>query len=146
LFVYFAEDAMRSRQNDAFQQLIRARAFIDQHADLPLDLEQIARQASFSRYHFLRLFRSTFDQTPHQYLTQRRIERAKSLLAAGELSITEVCFAVGFQSLGSFSALFHRCAGYPPTEFRARAFRGMYLPRRFVPACFLRMLNTVASA
>ena len=111
---------------------------------------------SFSNFHFqfsiqsqksqLRLFRSTFDQTPHQYLVQRRIERAKALLAAGDLSITEVCFAVGFQSLGSFSALFHRCAGYPPKEYRARVFGSIYLPRRFVPACFLTMLGSVAPA
>jgi AraC-like DNA-binding protein len=132
---------MSSRQNNSYRQLVRARAFMDTFYDLPLDLEQIASQASFSRYHFLRLFRDTFDQTPHQYLVKRRIERAKSLLAAGELSITEVCFAVGFRSLGSFSALFHRCAGYPPKEYRTRVFRGMYLPRRFVPACFLRIAS-----
>jgi AraC-like DNA-binding protein len=132
---------MSSCQDDTYQRLIRARAFIDDCYDLPLDLEQIASQASFSRYHFLRLFRNTFDQTPHQYLVQRRIERAKLLLAAGDLNITQICFAVGFQSLGSFSALFHRCAGYAPKEYRARLFRGMFLPRRFVPACFLRMLD-----
>ena len=137
---------MCSRQNDTYLQLLRARAFIDECYDLPLDLERIASQANFSRYHFLRLFRSTFDQTPHQYLVQRRIERAKALLAAGDLSITEVCFAVGFQSLGSFSALFHRCAGYPPKAHRARVFQGIYLPRRFVPACFLRMLTIGARA
>jgi AraC-like DNA-binding protein len=137
---------MCSRQNDAYQQLIRARAFIDECYDLPLDLDRIASHANFSRYHFLRLFRNTFDQTPHQYLVQRRIERAKALLSDGDLSITEICFAVGFQSLGSFSALFHRCAGYPPKEYRARAFRGFYLPRRFVPACFLRMLKIVVPA
>jgi len=82
----------------------------------------------------------------HQYLVQRRIERAKLLLAAGDLNITEVCYAVGFQSLGSFSALFHRCAGYAPKEYRARLFRGMLLPRRFVPACFLRMLDIAVPA
>jgi AraC-like DNA-binding protein len=136
---------MCSRQNDSYQRLIRARAFIDEHSDLPLDLERIARQASFSRYHFLRLFRDTFDQTPHQYLIQRRVERAKALLAANELSITEVCFAVGFQSLGSFSTLFHRCAGQPPKEYRARVFQGFYLPRCFVPACFLQMLKVVSA-
>ena len=124
-------------QDDTYRHLIRARAFIDEYYALPLDLEQIAGQAGISRYHFLRLFRSTFSQTPHQYLVQRRIERAKLLLAAGDLSITEVCFAVGFQSLGSFSALFHRCAGYPPTVYRTRVFRGMYLPRRFCAHLFL---------
>lgn len=137
---------MPTRQNDTYQQLVRARAFIDAHSDLPLDLEQIARHASFSRYHFLRLFRDTFAQTPHQYLVQRRIERAKSLLAEGELSITEVCFAVGFQSLGSFSALFHRCAGAPPSAYRARIYRGLYLPRRYVPTCFFRGPGRVLAA
>jgi AraC-like DNA-binding protein len=137
---------MCSRQNDTYQRLLRARAFIDESYDLPLDLKQIASQASFSRYHFLRLFHSAFDQTPHQYLVQRRIARAKALLAAGDLSITEVCFAVGFQSLSSFCALFHCCAGYPPKQHRARMFRGVYLPRRFVPACFLMMLGGVAPA
>ena len=136
---------MCPRQNDSYERLIHARTFINECYDLPLDLEQIASQASFSRYHFLRLFRNAFDQTPHQYLIQLRIERAKTLLAAGDLSITEVCFAVGFQSLGSFSALFHRCVGYPPKQHRARMFRGMYLPRRFVPACFLMLLRRAAS-
>ncbi len=129
---------MPLQQNDTYQQLIRARAFIDENYHLPLELEQIARQASFSRYHFLRLFRTTFAQTPHQYLVQRRISQAKSLLAAGDLSITEVCLAVGFQSLGSFSTLFHRCAGYPPTTYRTRMVRGIHLPRRFAPTCFFR--------
>jgi transcriptional regulator GlxA family with amidase domain len=137
---------MCPRQNGTYQRLMRARALMDESYAMPLDLEQLAGAASFSRYHFLRLFRSTFDQTPHQYLVQRRIERAKALLAVGDLSITEVCLAVGFQSLGSFSALFHRCAGYPPKQHRPRMFRGSYLPRHFVPACFLRVLGSVASA
>jgi AraC-like DNA-binding protein len=137
---------MCSLQNDSYQRLIRARAFIDECYDLPLDLEQIAGQASFSRYHFLRLFRNAFDQTPHQYLIQRRIAKAKDLLTSSELSVTEVCFAVGFESLGSFSALFRRVVGQPPRVYRARMFRGIYLPRRFVPACFLRMLGIVAPA
>ncbi len=132
---------MCARPNQTYQQLLRARDFIDEYADQPLDLRQIAREASFSRYHFLRLFRATFDQTPHQYLMQRRIERAKTLLGMGELSVTEVCFAVGFQSPGSFSSLFRRCAGYAPKEYRARIFRGIYLPQRFVPACFMRMFQ-----
>jgi AraC-like DNA-binding protein len=135
---------MPSRQDDTYQQLMRARRFIDECYDLPLDLAQIAHQASFSRYHFLRLFRTTFNQTPHQYLVERRMERAKALLVRGELSVTEVCFAVGFQSVGSFSTLFRRYAGYPPKYYRARMFRGIYVPRRFVPACFLRKLNIQA--
>ncbi|MEM8531963.1 MAG: AraC family transcriptional regulator [Chloroflexota bacterium] len=135
---------MSSHRNDTYQQLLRARHFMREHYASSLDLDQIARQASFSRYHFLRLFRETFHQTPHQYLVQRRIECAKTLLATGDLSITEVCFEVGFQSLGSFSTLFHRCTGYPPKAYRARVFQGIDLERRFVPTCFFRGWQTAA--
>ena len=93
---------MCSHQDETYQRLIRAGALIDECYDMPLDLEQIAGAASFSRYHFIRLFRGAFDQTPHQHLIQQRIERAKALLAAGDLSVTEVCFAVGFQSRVAF--------------------------------------------
>ncbi|HEX5690763.1 MAG TPA: AraC family transcriptional regulator [Roseiflexaceae bacterium] len=123
------------------QRLERARALIDACYDQPLDLEQLAREASFSRYHFLRLFRQAFDQTPHQYLIERRLAEAKTLLAHGELSVTEVCFAVGFQSLGSFSALFHRAVGHPPRLYRARVLVPGWSPRVFVPTCFLRMFG-----
>jgi AraC-like DNA-binding protein len=123
------------------ERLRRARALIDACYDHPLDLEQIAGAASFSPYHFIRLFRRAFDQTPHQYLTQRRIEQAKLLLAAGELSVTEVCFAVGFQSLGSFSSLFHRSVGHPPKIYRARVQVRGWSPAKFVPMCFLRMFG-----
>jgi AraC-like DNA-binding protein len=132
--------------DDTYQRLSHARAFIDECYDLPLDLRQIAGQASFSRYHFIRLFHSAFDQTPHQYLIQRRIEKAKHLLASSDLSVTEICFAVGFQSLGSFSALFHRSVGHAPRMYRVRLFQGFYLPRRYVPTCFLTMLGVVLPA
>src|SRR5262249_35621933 len=107
----------------------------------PLDLEQIASEASFSPYHLIRLFRQAFDQTPHQYLIQRRIEQAKLLLATGELSVTEVCFEVGFQGLGSFSALFHRSVGQPPKIYRARLLVRGWSPASLVPMCFLRMFG-----
>jgi AraC-like DNA-binding protein len=122
-------------------RLNRARAFIDACYDQQLDLERIAGEASFSRYHFIRLFKQAFDATPHQYLMRRRIEQAKTLLAAGELSVTEVCFAVGFQSLGSFSALFHRSVGQPPKLYRARVLVRGWSPHRFIPICFLTMLG-----
>ena len=96
---------------DVQERLRRARRFIDECYDLPLDLNQISRQACLSRFHFLRLFRDTFETTPHQYLIQRRIEKAKELLRLKEMSVTDVCFEVGFESLGSFSALFRRCVG-----------------------------------
>jgi AraC-like DNA-binding protein len=122
-------------------RLNRARTFIDLCYDQPLDLERIAGEASFSRYHFIRLFKQAFDQTPHQYLMRRRIEQAKALLSAGELSVTEVCFAVGFQSLGSFSALFHRSVGQPPKLYRAKLLVRGWSPYRFIPVCFLTMFG-----
>jgi AraC-like DNA-binding protein len=123
------------------RRLALARAFIDEHYDLPIDLEQIAGQASFSPYHFLRLFRGAFDQTPHQYLTKRRIAKAKELLAASDLSVTEVCLAVGFDSLGSFSALFRRHVGHAPSLYRAHVFSGWRPRYAGIPLCFVTMFG-----
>ena len=90
-----------SHSTEVYERLCRARNFIDVCYDLPLNLDEISSKACFSRYHFLRLFRQTFDKTPHQYLVERRIEKAKELLRGAHLSVTDVCFEVGFQSLGS---------------------------------------------
>ena len=123
---------------EVLERLDRARKFIDLCYDLPLDLDEISSHACFSRYHFLRLFRQAFDKTPHQYLTERRIERAKELLSANDLRVTDVCFEVGFQSLGSFSSLFHKSVGQPPLTFREKT-RQTEAAKRKVPGCFLVM-------
>ena len=125
----------QTRNSDIDQRLCRARSFIDECYDLPIDLREISEQACLSRYHFLRLFREAFETTPHQYLIQRRIEKAKELLLTGRLSVTDVCFEVGFESLGSFSALFRRCVGDAPINYREREMTS----RRQVPGCFLFM-------
>ena len=130
---------LKSADADTYRRLSRAREFIDDCYYLPLDLDQISRQACLSRYHFLRLFRQVFDRTPHQYLTERRIQRAKELLASSQLSVTDVCFEVGFESLGSFSTLFHRHVGRPPISYRARVFMFRRSPENNIPACFLIM-------
>ena len=119
------------------ETLQRARDLIDTQLDHPLDLDAMARAAHFSRFHFLRAFRRTFHETPHQYLTRKRIERAKELLADSEYSITEICFAVGFESLGSFSALFHKIVGWSPSIYRARVWEQRRNPRKFIPACYI---------
>ena len=106
---------------ETLERLGRARAFIDHCYDHPLNLDQISEKACFSRYHFLRLFRQAFKKTPHQYLIERRIEKAKELLTADDLRVTDVCFEVGFQSLGSFSSLFHKWVGHAPATYRERA-------------------------
>lgn len=123
---------------EVLKRLSRARDFIDHCYDHPLSLDQISDKACFSRYHFLRLFRQAFNKTPHQYLIERRIEKAKELLTANELRVTDVCFEVGFQSLGSFSSLFHKCVGHAPVTYRERA-RQREQAKRQVPGCFLVM-------
>src|ERR1041384_4865952 len=125
---------------ETLQRLDRARDFIDHCYDHPLSLEQISEKACFSHYHFLRLFRQAFNKTPHQYLIERRIERAKELLGGEELRVTDVCFEVGFQSLGSFSSLFHKWVGHAPATYRERP-RARELAKRQVPGCFLVMYN-----
>ena len=119
---------------ETLERLGRARDFIDHCYDHPISLEQISEKACFSRYHFLRLFRQAFNKTPHQYLIERRIEKAKELLGRDELRVTDVCFEVGFQSLGSFSTHCHRCVGAAPATYRERA-----QAKRQVPGCFLVM-------
>ena len=123
---------------ETLQRLGRARDFIDHCYDHPLSLDQISEKACFSRYHFLRLFRQAFNKTPHQYLIERRIEKAKELLGDDDLRVTDVCFEVGFQSLGSFSTLFRREVGHAPITYREQA-----QAKRHVPGCFLVMHKLV---
>jgi AraC-like DNA-binding protein len=99
----------------------------------PIDLDAIAREAGYSRYHFIRVFRAAYGQTPGQYLSRRRIERAEELLRTADLSVTEICTLVGFSSLGTFSTSFKRHTGLTPSEYRARNVgRGSAL----VPGCY----------
>src|SRR3954470_20344046 len=100
--------------------LRRARDLIDRAYDRPLDVPALARAALMSPGHFSRQFRATYGETPYSYLMTRRIERAKALLRRGDLSVTEVCMAVGCTSLGSFSARFTDLVGETPTAYRAR--------------------------
>jgi AraC-like DNA-binding protein len=124
---------------DIYRRLLRARRFIDQHYSMPLDLDRISAEACLSRYHFLRLFKQAFNRTPHRYLTERRIQRAKELLAAGNLTVTDICFEVGFESLGSFSSLFHKYVGRTPIDYRSRMNDCKRVPEKQVPGCFIAM-------
>jgi AraC-like DNA-binding protein len=126
---------------DSFQRLLRARDAIHARYAEALRVEDLAHEAALSPFHFLRMFRAAFGATPHQYLTRIRIEAAKRLLLA-DAPVTDVCFEVGFQSLGSFSALFARRAGAPPTAFRRRVHHFAFGPQRvYVPHCFLQAFS-----
>jgi AraC-like DNA-binding protein len=100
--------------------LRRARDMMDREYAGPLDVAALARVALMSTAHFARQFREAYGETPYSYLMTRRIERAKALLRRGDLSVTEVCMAVGCSSLGSFSARFTQLVGETPTAYRAR--------------------------
>ncbi|MEV4612473.1 helix-turn-helix transcriptional regulator [Kitasatospora sp. NPDC049258] len=101
-------------------RLRQARDRIDRDYAEPLDVPALARVALMSSGHFSRSFRAAFGETPYSYLMTRRIERAKALLRRGDLSVTEVCMAVGCTSLGSFSSRFTELVGESPSAYRAR--------------------------
>jgi AraC-like DNA-binding protein len=116
--------------------LRRARDLADRHYADPLDLDGLAKSAGVSKYHFLRCFAATYGKTPAVYLTERRIERAQDLLRATNLTVTEVCFLVGYSSLGSFSSKFRQLVGVSPSEYQARyAERGT----PHIPGCYIFM-------
>ncbi|HTX83613.1 MAG TPA: AraC family transcriptional regulator [Streptosporangiaceae bacterium] len=118
-------------------RLRSARDLIDRDFARPLDLPALARRAGYSRYHFIRAFRAAYGATPGDYLSRRRVERACELLRTANLTVTEVCFVVGFSSLGSFSSRFSELAGCSPSEYqsRARAHGGPPL----IPGCMVLM-------
>jgi AraC-like DNA-binding protein len=99
-------------------RLRRVRDRIDREYAQPLDVEALARDAHMSAGHFSRQFRLAYGESPYGYLMTRRIERAMALLRRGDLSVTEVCFAVGCSSLGTFSTRFTELVGVPPSVYR----------------------------
>jgi len=118
-------------------RLRQARDLIDGGYAGRLDLRASAREAGYSPFHFARSFREAYGATPGQYLTRRRVERARDLLRSANLTVTEVCYAVGFASLGSFSARFKQQVGVPPSVYRDEAVRRGGPPP--VPGCFVLM-------
>ena len=110
---------------------------MDREYGRPLDVPALARAAHMSPSHFSRRFRAAYGETPYSYLMTRRIERAKALLRRGDMTITEVCLAVGCTSLGSFSSRFTELVGEAPSTYRARAHEGAAA----VPPCYAKLLS-----
>jgi len=128
--------------DDTFRRLCRGRDLLAAKYQFRVQLDQAAGEACFSEFHFHRLFRSAFGETPHDFLTRLRMDRAKQMLATGR-SVTEVCFEIGYGSLGSFSSKFRAQFGRSPLEYQRevrRAF-GYSAPWRvlMVPGCFLQV-------
>lgn len=133
--------APRLLHDDTFRRLCRARDLLTAEYQSPISLQEAAREACLSPFHFHRLFRATFGETPHDFLTAMRMERARRLLASGEMTVTEVCFEIGYSSLGSFSSKFQSLVGRAPSEYQREARRvfGFQKPWNIilVPVCYL---------
>jgi AraC-like DNA-binding protein len=127
-----------------YRRIVDSKLFIDNNYLDNIDIGNIAGEACFSKFHFLRLFKQTYNMTPHQYLTSLRIEKAKELLR-NNLSATETCYAVGFESLSSFHKLFKRHVKLAPSAYAARSrdLRTNILarPLNFVPMCFIEYMG-----
>ena len=120
--------------------LRRARDHLDRHFAAGADLDELASIARMSKYHFLRSFARVYGTTPAAYLSERRVERAQDLLRNTNLTVTEVCHAVGYASLGSFSARFAEITGEIPSAF-AKRYAELGTPR--IPGCFVFMAGLV---
>jgi len=126
---------------DVYQRIVSAKLFMDENYDQPLDLNMISRHSCISRFHFHRLFTRIYRKTPHRYLTLKRIDNARLLLADNDLTVSEICNNVGFESIGSFSILFKKEIGFAPQFYRNLAYRKKLLakqqPKYFIPHCFI---------
>jgi AraC-like DNA-binding protein len=125
---------------DIYQRIASAKVYIDENYHESISLEEISQRAFLSRFHFHRLFTKIYRLTPHRYLTQKRLDKAKDLLAENK-AVTDVCNEVGFESIGSFSVLFKKEIGFAPTYYRNMAWlkkqKQKQQPKAFIPHCFI---------
>lgn len=133
--------AHRLIHDETFRRLCRARDLLASAYQEPVRLEQAAGEACLSAFHFHRLFASTFGETPHDFVTRLRMERARHLLVSADMTVTDVCFEIGYASLGSFSLKFRSLVGKTPTEFQRESRRSFAYPKPWgnllvVPNCF----------
>lgn len=123
-----------------YQRIVQAKLYIDNNFADKIDLDNISDEAYFSKFHFIRLFKKVYGKTPHQYLTFVRIEKATLLLRTGK-PVSQVCYAVGFESLSSFGSLFKRIVGSTPSVFleeqQQMKIQILKTPLKFVPGCFI---------
>jgi AraC-like DNA-binding protein len=122
-----------------YRRIVLAKLFIDEHFAENINLHDIANEAYFSRFHFIRLFKMAYARTPHQYLTWVRIERAKLLLQSN-IPVSDVCYAVGFEEISSFTHLFKKFTKSTPAFYQQQQLRRKRemktSPLKFIPGCF----------
>ncbi|HKR05557.1 MAG TPA: AraC family transcriptional regulator [Bacteroidia bacterium] len=122
-----------------YRRIVQAKLFIDTNYADNINLDHIADEAYFSKFHFIRLFKKIYGKTPHQYLIVVRIEKSMQLLRTN-IPVTEACYAVGFESVSSFSGLFKRIVGMMPSAYliQQQQIKAQILktPLQFIPGCF----------
>ena len=127
-----------------YKRIVEAKLFIDSHFQEQIDLNKIANSAHYSKFHFLRLFKKAFGKSPAQHLRDMRLAHAKKLLQS-QKSVADVCFAVGFESIPSFSILFKKQVGVSPKEYQMLEFAKQKQvkaqPLHFIPNCFAENFN-----
>ncbi|GAA4663247.1 helix-turn-helix transcriptional regulator [Gordonia humi] len=128
------DERERMARTQAIVAIRRVRDRIDREFDKPLDVEELARGAYMSAGHLSREFKRIYGESPYSYLMTRRVERAMTLLRRGDMSVTDVCFAVGSSSLGTFSTRFTELVGVPPSVYQ----RENVADLEGVPACLAR--------
>lgn len=123
-----------------YRRIVQAKLFIDRHFCEKINLDEIAEEASFSRFHFIRLFRQAYGDTPHQYMMSLRMREAERLMENANLKIQDICFQVGFESIGTFTTRFTKIYGMSPRarqkEMVERRRISSEEPLRTVPNCF----------
>jgi AraC-like DNA-binding protein len=126
--------------NDIYRRIVAAKVYIDENYHESIDLDGISQKAFLSKFHFHRLFTRIYRQTPHQYLTRKRLAKAKDLLSENKV-VTDVCNEVGFESIGSFSVLFKKEIGFAPQYYRNMAWlkkqQQKTQPKTAIPHCFI---------
>jgi AraC-like DNA-binding protein len=123
-----------------YRRIVQAKLFIDKHFREKINLDEIAEEASFSRFHFIRLFKEAYGDTPHQYMMALRMREAENLMANGNLKIQDICFAIGFESVGTFTTQFTKLFGKTPKSRQKEILQRKKVieeqPLRTVPNCF----------
>ncbi|WP_374950213.1 helix-turn-helix transcriptional regulator [Mucilaginibacter sp.] len=122
-----------------YRRVCNAKQFIDINYNRSIDLDEISGRAFFSKFHFVRIFKSAYGYTPHQYLNRVRMDKAKMLLQNG-VAVADVCYAIGFESISTFTTLFKRVTGQSPAQYQYNKVERLrqieQLPLKFIPNCF----------
>lgn len=130
--------------NDTYLRIVNAKMYIDENYQEAIDLESVSKKAFISKFHFHRLFSHIYKKTPHEYITRKRMDKAKDLLSENK-SVTKVCNEVGFESITSFSILFKKEIGFAPQYYRNMARlkkqETINQPKKFIPGCFIDSYN-----